>query len=193
MRILEHFDRVIVLADGSDAAPALCARLLAANCVPDVVDLSAPEGWRAGFAPLLAQPRSIRATGVLLLSPAPGNDGELWRSQDRMVERLENQRWELAYLGHRDGAAQAPEGLNPGFIECDAVPDGVSAIALPWRMLDAVIGLMPDCTVDGPLSPADWLTMFSWLAQPLLRSSRALFAWPPLLSPDDSPEPAGIR
>lgn len=181
MRILEYFDTVIALDDGRDDVHALCARLVAADCAPIVVDLTAPEGWRARLAPLLAGPRLSRVTGVLVLSPAPGADRELWKSQDRMVERLECKDWEIAFLGHQDGANCVPDDLRPDLIECDAVPSGLSAIALRWRTLDSVIALMPDRATDGPLSPTDWLTIASWIAHPLPRSSRPLFAWPPLL------------
>lgn len=188
MRILEHFDGVIALDDGSDDVHALCARLVAADCAPVVVDLTAREGWRARLAPLLARPRHRRATGVLILSPAPSADRELWKSQDRMVERLECSDWEIAFLGHRDGAGCVPDDLRPELIECDAVPSGLAAIALRWRTLDSVVELMPDRAIDGPFSAVDWLTIVSWIAQPLLRSSRPLFAWPPLLRPQALPQ-----
>ncbi|MDH5209598.1 MAG: hypothetical protein OEW34_13225 [Burkholderiaceae bacterium] len=181
MRIVEHFDTVIALDDGSGEVHALCARLSEAGCAPVVVDLAAPEGWRPRLATLLAQPRRARPTGVLLLSPAPGVDRELWKAQDRLVERLEFEEWEIAFLGHMEGAHCIPADLRPDLIECDTVPLGLSAVALRWRTLDSVIALMPDHGIGGPLSPSDWLTIFSWIAHPLLRSSRPLFAWPPLL------------
>jgi len=130
----------------------------------------------------------VRATGVMLLSPAPGADRELWKSQDRMIERLECKDWEIAFLGHQEGAGCVPDDLRPDFIECDSVPSGLSAIALRWQTLDSVVELMPDHAIDGPLSAADWLTIFSWIAQSLLRSSRPLFAWPPLLRPRALPQ-----
>jgi len=181
MRIPEHFDAVVVLDDGSVDVLALCSRLNEAGCTPVVVDLAASEGWRPRLAALLAEPRRARPTGVLVLSPAPGVDRGLWKSQDRLVERLEFEEWEIAFLGHLDGAHCIPDDLRPDLIECDAVPLGLSAIALRWRTLDSVIALMPDHGIDGPLSPGDWLTIVSWIAHPLLRSSRPLFAWPPLL------------
>jgi hypothetical protein len=188
MRILEHFDTVIVIDDGRGDVQALCARLVAAHCRPVVVDLAAPEGWRARLAPLLARPCLVRATGVLVLSPALAADRELWKSQDRMVERLECNDWEIAFLGHQDGTGCFPDDMRPELIECDAVPSGLSAIALRWRTLDSVVELMPDRAIDGPLSAFDWLTIFSWIAQPLLRSSRPLFAWPPLLRLQSLPQ-----
>jgi hypothetical protein len=181
MRLTEHFDAVVVLDDGSDDVRALCARLVAAGCAPVVVDLVAPEGWRPRLAALLAEPRRARPTGVLILSAAPGADREFWKSQDRLVEQLEFGDWEIAFLGHVEGAHCLPDELRPDLIECDAVPSGLSAIALHWRILDSVVELMPDHASGGTLSPSEWLTIFSWIAHPLLRSSRPLFAWPPLL------------
>ena len=182
MRIAEHFDAVVVLDDGSDDVRALCSRLNEAGCAPVVVDLALPEGWRPRLAALLAEPRRARPTGVLMLSPAPCADRELWKPQDRLVERLEFEDWEIAFLGHLEGAHCIPDDVCPELIECDAVPSGLSAIALRWRTLDSVVELMPDHGIDGPLSPSEWLTIFSWIAHPLLRSSRPLFAWPPLLT-----------
>jgi hypothetical protein len=118
---------------------------------------------------------------VLVLSPAPGADRQLWKSQDRLVERLESRDWEIAFLGHQDGAGCAPDDEPPDLIECDAVPSGLSAVAISWRTLKSVVDLMPDRAVDGPFSPTDWLTISSWIAHPLLQSSRPLYAWPPLL------------
>lgn len=181
MRILEHFDTVIALDDGSGDVHALCARLAAADCAPVVVDLAAPEGWRSRLAPLIARPRLAPGTGVLVLSPAPGADRELWKSQDRLIERLECRDWEIAFLGHQEGAGCVPDDQRPDLIECDSVPSGLSAIAMRWRTLKSVVELMPDRAVDGPFSPTDWLTISAWIAHPLSRSSRPLFAWPPLL------------
>jgi hypothetical protein len=188
MRLPEHFDAVVVLDDGSDDQLGLCSRLKEAGCTPAVVNLAAPEGWRPRLAALLAEPRRARPTGVLVLSPAPGVDHALWRSQDRLVERLEFEEWEIAFLGHLEGARCIPDDLRPELIECDTVPFGLSAVALRWQTLDSVIPLMPDHGIDGPLSPSDWLTIFSWIAHPLLRSSRPLFAWPPLHA-----QPAALR
>jgi hypothetical protein len=181
MRIPEHFDAVVVLDGGSDNVRALCSRLNEAGCAPVVVDLAASEGWRPRLAALLAEPRHARPTGVLVLSSAPGADREFWKSQDRLVERLEFEDWEIAFLGHLEGAHCIPCDLRPDLIECDAVPSGLSAIALRWRTLDSAVELMPDHAIDGPLSPSDWLTILSWIAHPMLRSSRPRFVWPPLL------------
>ncbi len=194
MRILEHVDRVIVLDDGSEAARALCGRLAAAGSSPAAIDLASREGWRSRMYPLLETARLPAATGVLVLAPAAGDDRELWRSQDRMIERLEWRRWEIAFLGHGDGADRVPADLRPDLIECDAVPAGLSAIALRWATLRSAVELMPDRAVDGPLAPTEWLTILAWLVQPPVCSSRPLFAWPPLLRPG-GPEraPAGAR
>jgi hypothetical protein len=195
VRILEHLDAIVVLDDGTPEATALGSRLAAAGCAPVVVDLAAPEGWRPSLAPLVAQPRHARATGVLVLSPVPSVERDLWRSQDRLVEQLEWRDWEIAFLGHVAGTGCIRDDMRPDLFECDAVPPGLTAIALRWRTLDSAIELMPDAAIDGPLSPTDWLTIVAWIAHALPRAARPLFAWPPLLhAPAPSPgAAAGFR
>jgi hypothetical protein len=185
MRMLDHFDRVVALDDGSQEAKALLRRLVHAGCPPIVVDLAAPRGWRAGLESAPFADRHERSTGTLLLAPFRGDDREFWRPQDRMIERLETEDWGIAFLGHGDGAGCVRTGLRPDFIGCDAIPGDLSAIALRAPILDDLAALMPERAVDGPLTPADWLTIAAWLSEPLRQSSRALFAWPALMRPDD--------
>jgi hypothetical protein len=186
MRILEHFDRIVVLDDGSREAGALVSRLVGTGCRPIVVDLAAPQAWRAGLAPAPRADRRRRSTGTLLLAPLQRDDRELWCPQDRMIERLDSENWGIVFLGHGDGARCARDGVRPGLVDRASIPAGLCAIALPDPVLDELAELMPERALDGPLTPTDWLTIAAWLSEPLRQSSRALFAWPALTRPREA-------
>jgi len=186
VQLLEHFDGVVALDDGGPGAPALAARLRADGIDPVVVDLGKPQDWGARFAGVLGPGRGGRSTGVVVLAPVQEHDGELWRPQDRLVERLECTPWHLAWLGHGDGIAGDCTGLRPEFIACETTPAELSAIALRGAVLEGVLPLMPERSTDGPLSPTEWLTIAAWLSQCVVAEPRTLFAWPPLARPAGS-------
>ena len=193
MRIVEHFDAVVVLGDAGARTATLVARLRAASCTPIEVDLAAPGGWRQRLAAVLEQDRGGRAAGVLLLAEPPGDDRQLWRSQDRLIEHLEARHWDIAFLGHGEGGDGASEQMPPDLVACDRIPRFLNAIALRARMLRKIVTLMPDRAVDRPLSPTDFLAIAARIAQSMLRASRPLLAWPPLVgSPREACPPAGV-
>lgn len=179
MRVLDHFDRIVVLDDGTDDAGALARRLRDGGYPPIVVDIAASTGWNARFAAALGDATRAPGRGVLLLAPFRGDDRWLWESNDHMVERLEDARWGIAFLGHDEDVATT--GPRPALVESTGIPRDIVALALPTSTLARVLERMPEHAKDGPLTPTEWLVIAAWLSEPLRQAQPALYAWPSLI------------
>ena len=110
MRLIEHFDDVLVLNDVPGGADGLIAALRTNGITAWPVDLAAPDPWRAwpGRTHRDAGEAS-KNLGVLIIDARVPAAERFWSTQDGLVEQLEGGRHAMVVLAQGEvGEATDP-------------------------------------------------------------------------------------
>lgn len=181
MRLLDHISHVVVLRCGASSTEALTERLDESGCQYLTIDIDRRGTWREALRSAARAATQNHSPGIVLLSGDHAPCESFWMAHDAMVERLETSRWRALYIGHDAPVHAELNFARAGWIHCDAPPDEVSALGLRCELITLLADEMPDQRDQGPLTPADWFTVASWLIHPAVGCSHALAAWPPLV------------
>ena len=189
MRAINHFATTVLLDDGSPGAETLRQRLQSVDCEPHIVHLDRRAVEPPWSALLAATPQGLER-GLLFMAPQVALDSPAWSRHDRAVEQLETVDWQVAYLGHAEGAGDGIGDDGPGtrLQRSDRVPEQLCALALRGQTLREVLELMPTRPVNGNFGASEWLTIAAWLALDRHGRSRSWLAWPALMR--HAPAPA---
>jgi N-acetylglucosaminyldiphosphoundecaprenol N-acetyl-beta-D-mannosaminyltransferase len=186
MQLAEQFASVVLIDTLPGAGGRIRERLQAVGNQAITLDLTGQSPWRDALTAALKDAKAHSAPGVLIMLSDQNGDEAFWRAQDALTERLALRKWDVVYIGHGEGAENDGADQRPSLVHCDMPPRDVSAIAVSFRILEFLIGVMPDHGVEGPLAPADWLAVACWLAIAHVKPEGSLAAWPPLMHRGDT-------
>lgn len=179
MKLIDHARVIFVLESEPGSAGELCAQLEQQQAAVVLIHLHREREWRRNMQDgLIGLQYPGQGAEILVLAPQPFNDASFWRTQDGLVEALENRPTPVAVLSHGDGRQLAIDGEDRQLVLSDGVPSEPTAVLFDSRVFGRLIDLMPDCGIQGALSPTDWLTIALWLSRAVSGGTCCSMAWP---------------